>query len=93
MNCGGFIKFVTKADSKKKMSAWKKAIKERDSYTCQRCGKLLDSTKLDAHHKMPVWFMDQLKFDIDNGITLCKACHHALHGAGGTINESKEEEQ
>lgn len=88
--CGRFVKFVPKVDSKKQLSAWKKKVKERDEYTCQRCGELLNTTQLDAHHKMPVWFMPNLEYDIDNGITLCKKCHHALHGAGGTI-KSKEE--
>ena len=87
--CGSFIQHVPKMDSKRKLSLWKKQVKERDSYICQKCGELLNTTQLDAHHKMPVWFMPDLQFDINNGITLCKKCHHALHGAGGTIKEKE----
>ena len=90
VSCGNYVKFVAKEDSKKQLSEWKKKVKERDGYTCQRCGELLNTTKLDSHHKMPVWFMPELRYDLDNGITLCKKCHHALHGAGGSIKEMEE---
>lgn len=83
--CNTYVKNVAKKDSKKQLSTWKKKVKERDCYTCQRCGALLNTTQLDAHHKMPVWFMPDLEYNLENGITLCKKCHHALHGAGGTI--------
>lgn len=89
MWCGSFIQHVGKIDPKKKLAEWKKQIKERDGYTCQRCGAFVNTTQCDAHHKMPVWFMPELQFDPDNGITLCKKCHHALHGAGGTIKEKE----
>jgi hypothetical protein len=49
-----------------------------------------NSNTVQAHHKMPVWFMPELQFDIDNGITLCKKCHRQLHGASGTIKESED---
>jgi len=89
VSCDSFIQFIPKVNT----ADWKKKIKERDQYTCQRCGAVLNTTKLDAHHKMPVWFMPELQFDLDNGITLCKKCHHALHGAGGTINKEEKDEK
>lgn len=69
---------------------WNKRIKERDHYTCQRCGKMLNGRMVQAHHKIPKWFMPELQFDLDNGITLCTACHKQLHGKGGTIKESED---
>lgn len=92
MWCGAFVQHVPKIDPKKRLSKWKKRIKERDKYTCQRCGLVANSTQLDAHHKIPVWFMPDLQYDMDNGITLCKVCHHALHGAAGTIKEKEIKE-
>ncbi len=58
--------------SSKKYSEWKKAVKERDAYKCQKC----DAVKnLHAHHIVP-WKTDiNLRFEIDNGITLCGRCH------------------
>lgn len=69
---------------------WNKRVKERDNYTCQRCGRLLNGREAHAHHKIPQWFMPKLKYDLDNGICLCTACHKQLHGKGGTIKESEE---
>lgn len=69
---------------------WERRVKERDFYTCQRCGKLLQGREAHAHHKLPRWFMPKLQYDLDNGICLCTACHKQLHGKGGTINEREE---
>ena len=59
------------------MKAWRKAVFERDSYKCQKCGKI--GGKLNAHHIKPFSLYPDLRFDIDNGITLCKECHIELH--------------
>ena len=69
---------------------WDKRIKERDFYTCQRCGKLLQGREAHAHHKIPKWFMPGLQYDLNNGICLCTACHKQIHGKGGTIKEREE---
>ena len=68
---------------------WDRLVKERDHYTCQRCGRLLNGREAHAHHMVPRWFMPDLQYDLDNGITLCTACHKQLHGKGGTIRESE----
>ena len=82
--CGETIKFVKQWQNE---TNWKLAIKERDNYTCQRCGAQMHSRQLEAHHKMPVWFMPSREFDLNNGICLCKPCHKQLHGTDGTIKE------
>lgn len=53
---------------------WAIAVKERDKWTCQHCG-LKDKEKLQAHHIVPWEKSIELRFDINNGITLCKSCH------------------
>ena len=75
---------------KQSLEEWKKAVKQRDKYTCQRCGMALTPRQAHAHHKMPRWFMPELQYDTDNGITLCNQCHKQIHGAGGTIKELEE---
>jgi len=51
---------------------WKKLVKDRDGWKCQRCN---GTNRLAAHHIIP-WKVDEEKrFDIENGITLCGACH------------------
>ena len=55
---------------------WRKAVFERDDYTCQMCNTR--GGKLEAHHINPVRDNKNTLaiFDIDNGITLCKTCHN-----------------
>lgn len=60
--------------------AWRKAVFERDDYTCQMCNER--GCYLEAHHIRPVkdHKNDLLIFDVDNGITLCKDCHNETKG-------------
>lgn len=53
---------------------WRKAVYNRDNYTCVECG---DSTghNLEADHIKPRYLFPKLTFDINNGRTLCKSCH------------------
>lgn len=58
---------------------WKKEVNERDGHTCQRCGK----TKLlgrdeHTHHIKPWDDHPELRFQVSNGLTVCKKCHEIL---------------
>lgn len=56
---------------------FRKAVFERDNYTCQKC--LRRGVNIHAHHIIPV-SVDKTKIrDIDNGITLCHNCHWDTH--------------
>jgi len=66
----------THRQMKKKLAAWSKAVKRRDKHTCQKCGA---SENLRAHHKVPLAEDAWLALDLNNGVTLCDACHEATH--------------
>lgn len=57
---------------------WRVAVFERDKYTCQKCGSI--GGYLHAHHIKEWEYYPELRYDIDNGITLCRRpCHKQIH--------------
>ena len=69
---------------------WRKQVYEKDNYTCQCCGDNKGGN-LVAHHILNYSEHDNLKIDINNGITLCKNCHKLFHDTYGyTKNNEKQ---
>lgn len=58
---------------------WASAVISRDHATCQRCGAM--DKELHAHHIKPWRQYPDLRFDVDNGQTLCCSCHWDVHSA------------
>jgi len=57
--------------------AWRTSVYERDNFACLCCGKV--GGRLHAHHILAFSKYPALRFDINNGSTLCKKCHIQLH--------------
>lgn len=68
---------------------WRGAVFSRDNYTCQKCKD--KGGKLNAHHIMSFAQYPELRFAIDNGITLCKQCHQKFHKTYGYRKNSREQ--
>lgn len=60
-----------------KMKWWRVNVFERDDYTCQECGQV--GGELNAHHIKEFAKHPELRFDVNNGITICKNCHKKIH--------------
>lgn len=52
---------------------WRRAVYERDNYTCQWCGEY--AGRLEAHHIEAFATHPEVRLEVSNGITLCKTCH------------------
>lgn len=66
-----------KKKRKGKHGAWARAVISRDNATCQRCGAT--DIELHAHHIKPYADYPELRWDLDNGETLCCICHWQEH--------------
>ncbi len=51
---------------------WRKAVFERDKFYCRRCHS---RRKLEAHHIYPFGQYPERRWDLANGVTLCRECH------------------
>ena len=60
---------------------WRTSVLERDIYICQHCHKQCKKYErgLAAHHIEPYSSRPELRFEISNGLTLCRNCHLELH--------------
>lgn len=70
---------------------WRRAVFEKNDFTCQRCGTKGDS--LQAHHLNGYNWCLEGRFDINNGITLCKKCHTDFHNKNGYGDNTIEQFQ
>jgi hypothetical protein len=59
--------------------AWASLVKERDK-KCTECGSVYD---LHAHHIKQYKSHPELRYDVNNGITLCGNCHRKWHSENG----------
>ena len=56
---------------------WRHHVLSRDKSTCQKCGVVSPSN--DAHHIVSWDDSEELRFNVDNGRTLCRSCHNTEH--------------
>lgn len=80
----------TKESKKIRTSAayrdWRLAVFTRDKFRCTKCGS---KENLEAHHIKEQSKYPELRFDIENGQTLCHECHKETDNYGPKANEKK----
>lgn len=52
---------------------WRRDVFVRDQFICKKCG--ITHTYITAHHIKSFKDYPDLRFNVDNGITLCEECH------------------
>ena len=58
-------------------SEWREEVFKKDNFICRQCGT---NKRLQAHHIYMWAKYPELRFNIENGITLCKDCHKQVRG-------------
>ena len=69
---GGITKENTLIRQSVEYKKWRNSVFERDNYCCIFCGSKKD---IEADHIKQFAFYKELRFDINNGRTLCHDCH------------------
>lgn len=64
---------------------WRKSVFKRDNFTCRICGDN-HGGNLNAHHIKLFKDYPDLRFNVDNGVTLCAPCHYVWHNKVVMIN-------
>lgn len=78
---------IRKSRGAASIKKFRKLCLERDNQECVRCGADND---LQVHHILSFQKNPDLRFNLDNGITLCADCHKEFHSKYGKIKGTKE---
>jgi 5-methylcytosine-specific restriction endonuclease McrA len=76
----GISKENEKIRQSKQIKDWRTAVFERDNFTCVICNQR--GGRLNADHIKRFSHYPELRFDINNGRTLCEACHKKTDNYG-----------
>lgn len=82
----------TRARNTPEYNLWRVAVFKRDKFTCKKCGQKppRKSKRLQAHHILSWANYPALRYDINNGITLCWNCHKEMfHNENGYVELCK----
>lgn len=81
---GGLKTINKKIRDSKEYREWKLCVFRRDKRTCRKCGS---KYKIHAHHIKSFAKFPELRFCVDNGLTLCKDCHDLEPKGHQILNE------
>lgn len=84
---GGITSINEKIRKSLEYKLWRKAVFERDNYTCIWCGTKFikgktGKVKLHADHIKPFAHYPELRLELSNGRTLCELCHETTDTYG-----------
>ena len=76
---GGVAKYRDLIRRTDQYKLWRDSVFQRDQYLCQmpNCDKI--ERYLQVHHIKTFAKFPELRFEVSNGITLCKKCHRSIN--------------
>jgi len=74
---GGITPIHTKIRNNKQGREWRLMVLGRDNFTCKHCG--IRGIHFHVHHIKEFAKYPELRFQVSNGITLCRECHNKIH--------------
>lgn len=83
---GGITSENEKLRKSEEYKEWQQKVYKRDFFHCQICGS---KEEINAHHLWSWKEYPDKRFDVDNGITLCKKCHTLTHQKFGWASKEK----
>jgi hypothetical protein len=86
---GGITNETAKIRTSIENRLWRESVFARDNWTCQKTG--IKGERLAAHHIKNFSLYPELRFAIDNGITLSKETHDEFHRIYGKKNNTIEQ--
>lgn len=58
---------------------WRLSVYQRDKFCCRKCGrKMVKGKRLNAHHIRSWANYPTMRYNVNNGITLCYECHKIM---------------
>ena len=76
---GGISSINDKIRKSGKYNSWRLFIYKKYNWTCQLCKRKCQGGNIVAHHIKEFSQFPKLRFNKDNGIVYCRACHRKIH--------------
>lgn len=83
---GGITEENKRQRNRAEYKIWRDSVYKRDDYTCQICRAR--GVELNADHIKPWAYFPELRFDINNGRTLCVPCHRKTDSYKGRATKN-----
>jgi len=76
---GGIVSKIERLRGNTYYNNWKNNIYKRDDNICQMCNSKCSSRNKVAHHIKNFKEYPKLRYEVSNGILLCRSCHAKIH--------------